>query len=246
MYLITSAQVSSLSPLDSLQGNWSCYATSCEKNCEICCENEVILDLQIDGDTIHFFDYPNMYFGSYPIQMKDDSLYCDQGVSEMLGYDYPIHSFKVFNDSLSMADYYFFKRNSFDSSLVRTLKKDSMNFENLMGKWLIVLKYDRYYNRSENGLYWHVKLPFRVTDKLNFQDKSQLPTSRYLTLKVNGAYKKFYIEYLSKRRLTVVTDSWYTGGKKNRARHDSFETQPGRGFAIDFCRPDDRITDDSY
>lgn len=240
------AQVYSNSILDSIQGDWSCYQTLCEKSCESCCENEIFLDIQIINDSIHFFDYPNMYFGSYPLQSKNDSLYCDKDVSKLLGYEYPAHSFKITNDSLTIADYYLFKRKSFDSGIINKLKKDSINFEYLKGRWMIVTKYDRQYDRSENGLYWHVELPFKVTHKLNFQSDHQLPSSRYLLLKVNGEYQKFYIEYLSERRLTVVTGSWYTGGQTNHSRHNTFETQTNGGFAIDFCRPEDRILDDSY
>jgi len=217
--------------LEELQGDWTCFKTGCEQVCETCCRNQIYFDLRIHNDSVDVFDYPHAYFGTYKIESFVDSINM-----ELVRYNSRTVRFfqgsTVANDTLTTETNYSFHRDTFDHQLVSTLIEDSINFKELMGKWEIVLEYPEDYGSGP----FYVKLPFKVTHKLNFISESQLPTTRFLRLRVNGELKLFYIQSLTNYNLTVVTESWYNG-VVNSARGAYYTNLPGK-YIIDYRKID--------
>ncbi len=213
--------------LSDIQGDWSCYDTGCQKMCESCCEEEIYLNLRIKGDSISFFHYPNMYYGTYKIQMKDSSLFCDSTLGAMLGKSYsrnksyslrsgidhyPFAPTYCKNDTLVSAGYYFFKRKKFNDSIVDILKKDSLIVSDLKGKWKLVTMYDTYYDGE--GMQ-PIQFPFKLSKQLNFTEKSLNPPRRVnkvVYIKADGVLRDFYIDYLSPGFLVLVAGKWNEEG----------------------------------
>lgn len=213
---------------EELQGDWTCFNTGCEEVCETCCRNLVYFDLRIHNDSVDIFDYPHAYFGSYKIESFVDSINL-----KYLDHNSGNHPFfnnaTVVNDTLTTNTNYSFYRDTFDQQLVTTLIKDSLNFKELMGKWEIVLEYPEDYGTGP----FYVELPFKVTDQLNFTSEAQLPTTRFLRLRVNGELKLFYIQSLTNYQLTIITGSWYEKNIVNSARGAYHSNPPGK-FIIDY------------
>ena len=212
--------------LEELQGDWSCFDTGCEKRmCETCCRNMLYFDLKIHNDSVDVFDYPNKFIGTYRIESYIDSLNNRAYKVDMPTF---LRQPRVSNDTLTTEMDFSFRRNAFDDEIVSILLKDSLIFTNLLGEWEIVLKYP---GSSMNS--GDVKLPFNITDKLNFSSDSELLTKRFLQIAVNGELKLFYIRSITNYSLKVTAKSWYTGQSCNYA-HDAWYLNFSRKFIIEF------------
>lgn len=168
-------------------------------------------DLIIENDSIHFFYYPVEFLSgkafsidtqylsyegqwgtrTFPLRFEDDTLFL---------YD--------FEEGWFLEEVY--ARATFDDSIISVLKKDSINYAMLEGKWVLYRDYFHNY-----GTHYVLDFPHEIPDSLELTRKeilSTLDTDKSILMKTDGEYKKYYLGYSSfYDELHLKPGPWYKG-----------------------------------
>lgn len=152
----------------------------------------------IKGDSVWIFHYPCQFYGAHSFKLINDSIYFDGNTkaefhiyklssngSEILGTTQPE------NDKTPVISKIYY-RDTFDLKVIDMLKRDSVNYDCLVGK----MKLQRHV-QPEDGEAYDLKFPVTLPDYLNIQsagDAAALYDNKIIRVNVEGKDRLFYVE----------------------------------------------------
>lgn len=180
---------------------------------------ELFNTIVIDDSTISFFDYPYEFVFSYTYQRSADELQL-KGLSD--SYEFQLKDSMLFvtetqkeGDCLQHLEKYGRSRGNLHQDtvnprLLEALKKDTINFSMLAGKW--TLSTERHLNDGSDPV--KLKFSFKIPHVMNFPNQNMDTTlsKQIVSLDVNGKKKPFLISLMDDHSFWLSPWHWELDG----------------------------------
>jgi hypothetical protein len=207
-----------------LAGEWTCYKKSLD------CNNAIFLDvdflwlsgsgnLVFKDDSMWYFDYPREYYASYLFKNKSNELITYQSSNPNL----ELSKLELNGDSLVRVigrgdkiiwtEYYV--RDKLDKEIIQLLLRDSVNTNELIGRWILQTTI---HNNEDGSEPYEIDFPFELPDSLIFS-KEDFPLSnikgRRITINIEGKSREFRFGFVQEEGYTIWLrpTAWHQGEK---------------------------------
>lgn len=169
----------------------------------------------VDDSTIYFFRYPYELTGSYSYKRNGDQLELND-FSDPFTFELK-DSFLYVTENLKQGDCLQYinqysrssgnhNQDTVNENLLQTLKKDTINFSLLTGKW--ILSTERNLNDGSDPV--PLTFSFKIPHTLTFPDKrmNTAVSKQIITLDVNGKKRPFLISLLNEYSFSIAPWKW--------------------------------------